>query len=396
MSVNKHIENRRYPGIQPFTTEQKDLFFGRDNDIAKLSQLILLEKQVLLYSKSGLGKTSLLNAGIVPNLQNNHHFTAINIRFTAYSENNPTPVQTTLRRIEELAEKENTNNITDLVFNNTQTLWTSLKKLQITELKHQLADILNSEIPYSFRKTIAEKRKDTPELQRSHITLFNKELPVKIVFAIRSDRLSLLNNLTDRIPDIQQNFYNLLPLINKQAELAITAPAQYEGDYISPKFTFSNTALGKIMNYLTAENSQNIETTQLQIICQRIEQNLSSTAGHDSISINETNIPNFKNIFFDFYNDAIDNVSNDQKSNARILIEDQLICNQQRISLDGRICSEFIPETELQKLVNSRLIRAERNTVGSFSYELSHDTLVEPIHEAAEERRERSKKCKKK
>jgi len=34
-------------------------------------------------------------------------------------------------------------------------------------------------------------------------------------------------------------------------------------------------------------------------------------------------------------------------------------------------------------------LRAERNTTGDFNYELSHDTLIAPIHEAAEKRRQK-------
>lgn len=57
---------RRFPGINPFQTEEQDRFFGRDDDIRELHALIALEKVVVLFGKSGHGKSSLLNAGIVP------------------------------------------------------------------------------------------------------------------------------------------------------------------------------------------------------------------------------------------------------------------------------------------------------------------------------------------
>jgi hypothetical protein len=46
----------RYAGVASFSIEQKDLFFGREYDTEKLCSLMLQEQQVLLYSKSGLGK----------------------------------------------------------------------------------------------------------------------------------------------------------------------------------------------------------------------------------------------------------------------------------------------------------------------------------------------------
>ena len=58
----------RYPGVKPFETEEQHMFFGRLADIQSLYELLGVEKTVLLYSKSGLGKSSLINAGLIPKL----------------------------------------------------------------------------------------------------------------------------------------------------------------------------------------------------------------------------------------------------------------------------------------------------------------------------------------
>ena len=63
---------RRYPGVSPFTRDQRNIFFGRSEDIKKLKKLILLRNQVLLYSKSGIGKTSLLDSGVIPLLSDKY------------------------------------------------------------------------------------------------------------------------------------------------------------------------------------------------------------------------------------------------------------------------------------------------------------------------------------
>ena len=54
----------RYLGVQPFKTSDKHIFFGRDEDIENLHDFIILEKLIVLFGKSGYGKSSLLNAGI--------------------------------------------------------------------------------------------------------------------------------------------------------------------------------------------------------------------------------------------------------------------------------------------------------------------------------------------
>jgi hypothetical protein len=51
----------RYPGAQPFETNQKDIFFGRVKDVDALCRLVRLEPLTVLYSKSGLGKSSIIS-----------------------------------------------------------------------------------------------------------------------------------------------------------------------------------------------------------------------------------------------------------------------------------------------------------------------------------------------
>ena len=53
----------RYPGIVPFSIYEKNVFYGRDHDIEQLFNLITNNKQVLLYSKSGLA--SIINVWIL-------------------------------------------------------------------------------------------------------------------------------------------------------------------------------------------------------------------------------------------------------------------------------------------------------------------------------------------
>ena len=51
---------RRYPGLKPFERSQSAVFHGRQEDIQRLSNLILRERLVVLFAKSSIGKTSLL------------------------------------------------------------------------------------------------------------------------------------------------------------------------------------------------------------------------------------------------------------------------------------------------------------------------------------------------
>ena len=84
-------QRRRYPGVSPFETNQADQYFGRTRDVQDLYDLILLEKMVVLFGKSGYGKSSLLNAGIIPKLsatksKREQPFQPIVVRFAAYTK----------------------------------------------------------------------------------------------------------------------------------------------------------------------------------------------------------------------------------------------------------------------------------------------------------------------
>ena len=56
----------RYPGAQPFADDETSrlVFCGRDRDSQALLNLVLAHRLVVVYAKSGLGKTSLLQAGL--------------------------------------------------------------------------------------------------------------------------------------------------------------------------------------------------------------------------------------------------------------------------------------------------------------------------------------------
>jgi hypothetical protein len=72
MPTQEQIPN---PFVGPKSYEEKDcnIFFGRSKEIDELYQLVELNTLTLLYGKSGLGKSSLLQAGLFPLLRENKY-----------------------------------------------------------------------------------------------------------------------------------------------------------------------------------------------------------------------------------------------------------------------------------------------------------------------------------
>ncbi|MEN8261329.1 MAG: hypothetical protein ABFS02_12235, partial [Pseudomonadota bacterium] len=58
-----------WPGLASFREQDGRFFFGRDTDIEALQTRVARERLTVLFGKSGLGKSSLLQAGLFPRLR---------------------------------------------------------------------------------------------------------------------------------------------------------------------------------------------------------------------------------------------------------------------------------------------------------------------------------------
>ena len=60
---------RPWPGLVAFHEADAAFFHGRDSDIGNLYRMVMRERLTVLFGMSGLGKTSLLQAGLFPKLR---------------------------------------------------------------------------------------------------------------------------------------------------------------------------------------------------------------------------------------------------------------------------------------------------------------------------------------
>lgn len=402
-------KTNRYPGSIPFTLEFKGLFFGRDDDIDSLITFINVEKLSVLYGKSGLGKSSILNAGVMPKLEEKHKYIIIPVRFHSHVEGiESSPIDIFEHKIAEYSE---TDNFINKIESDEISSWQHIKNIQashpdksaillvfdqfeelftypsgIDGFAQSLAELIHNRMPPRFRQALRIKAQYHPELLTDEQWEFlERPYELKILLSIRSDKMDLLNRMANHLPNILRNCYELKSLTRQQAQLAITEPGKKEGEYNSDCFTYQPEALDEILNYLTQNDQKDIESFQLQILCYHVEENI--VIKQNDTYIEMADLGDFEEIYENYYDFTIrkTGTKEDQRL-SRVFIEEGLIFaeEERRISLyEGQITSQYFISAELlQRLIDSHLIRAEPYMGGGYSYELSHDTLVAPIIKA--------------
>lgn len=58
-----------FVGLRPYETSENDIFFGREKEVESILSTLQKNKLVLLSGPSGSGKSSLINAGVIPRLK---------------------------------------------------------------------------------------------------------------------------------------------------------------------------------------------------------------------------------------------------------------------------------------------------------------------------------------
>jgi len=151
------------------------------------------------------------------------------------------------------------------------------------------------------------------------------------------------------------------------------------------------------LDFLTRRNEKEIESFQLQILCQYVEENLVIAKNDVDISVND--LGNLEDIYQNYYDHQIAKISDQrERQKARRFVEEGLIFEEEerRLSMyEGQIRTQYgVSKTLLSELVNTHLLRAEASPSGGLSYEISHDTLVGPILRSKAKRVEKINKQK--
>src|SRR5262249_50632900 len=69
-----------WKGLHYYTEQDRDIFFGRAQETEDFLRLVRRDTLSVLFARSGLGKTSLLRAGVIPRLPHEEGFLPVIVR----------------------------------------------------------------------------------------------------------------------------------------------------------------------------------------------------------------------------------------------------------------------------------------------------------------------------
>lgn len=231
-------------GLLPLKEEHARFFFGRDAEIAEILVRIRENTLTILFGQSGLGKTSLLGAAVVPRLAG-ANFTPALVRLE-YATGAPSLLEQTRdafrRAMPGIAWPDDASDITlwelfhrlpallppgspapALIIDQFEEIFTLGRQDPDREPEaglwlEQMADLLQNRPPHTLEERFAENRRLARDYDFGSSRLH-------VVFALREDYLSQLEGWKTRLPLLTQNRMALLPLDGLQALEAVVGPA---------------------------------------------------------------------------------------------------------------------------------------------------------------------------
>jgi WD40 repeat protein len=397
---------RPNPYVGPRAFRIGEILYGRDRELRQLLDLLVAERIVLLHSPSGAGKTSLIQAGLIPSLISQGFNVKPVIRL-----NQPPPQEV------------------DQAANSNRYLFSAILSLEensdLQGESHSLASLASMTLGEYLDQSSQEDVASTGEMSFAYreaprqdevlifdqfeeiLTIETTDLAGKqaffeqlgealrdrqrwALFAMREDYMPALAPYLRSIPTRLRTTYRLDLLGVSAALQAIQAPPRSLG------VEFTQEAARQLVDDLRRVQVQMpdgsleqrpgpyIEPVQLQVVCYRLWQNLAP----DDREINTEDLENVGDVnssLAAYYAEQVAEaaqMSGVQERAIREWFQGELITSQgirNQVAM-GVEASGGLPNATIFQLVDAHLIRSEKRG-GTTWFELSHDRLVSPIRE---------------
>jgi len=449
-------EDNPWVGLQEFTEEIQSFFHGREDETESLLNRVRRRVLTVLFGQSGLGKSSLLQAGLFPRLRA-ERFLPVYIRL-CYKGGGPEMETPTLReqvkefitsevsraiergelsakrgdepfvspvpsadesmwrylhrRVSGLRDRDGQPVVPVLVFDQFEEIFTHRRdgKTAGTEFRpflRELADCVENRLP----EMIKERLEQEPDARDEFVDLELGRQEYRIILSLREDYVAYLDDLSEMMPSTMENRMRLLPLDGRQALKAVLNPGR---KLVNPpvarrivrfvaaskrdEFSSDGAGDGEAGEELDLGELK-VDPALLSMVCSALnKKRLESTPPLPEISVALLK-DSSKSILRDFY---IDCFREPQMQPVRKFVEEQLLtASDFRDSIElERAKAELhklgvkAPASVLERLIKQRLLRVveKRSENEPERLELTHDVLTGVVSESRRARHQLEQK----
>lgn len=385
MANDKWSGSNPWLGLAPYT--EGTPLYGRKQECAVLSEIIKDNIATIVYGKSGIGKSSLLSAGISPVLRSEQYI-PVPLRLVHNTE--VSYVEQIENRVRELVDckDELPENVPDLglwdffhrntftkdgvscqpviildQFEEIYTLTDVEHKPEIIALFTELASLLNDIKPDAVLAAESSFTEETTtsastdedfsfELSTASSFAHNETVSFRFVICLREDKLYLLERNSSNIPSIKTNRYNLQALSPESALEVITCPRP---DLFSAE---EATAIVDKLADMGDEGIRTVDPAILSLFLYKYYEKKGEA--------------NYDNVFADYYSEATKGI----KDKSLAFLEDHLLTlggYRNQIPVDDAL-SSGVSSAEIDSLLKKIILRSEKRK-GIDYIEFSHDRL---------------------
>jgi WD40 repeat protein len=375
-----------YIGPTAFTEDDSERFFGRAEETRELTSLVIARRAVLLYAQSGSGKTSLLQASLIPELKRR-------------------------KRVETFPISRVTG---------------SADPAGCLYVENALANLFPDAPAGSFRsKTFSEAfgavlAADTKARRQARLVIFDQfeeiftyhpeltdqrhaffvqlgdclsEYPqLSLLLSMREDYLADLEASAALLPDRMRTRMRLERLGVEGAVDAVREPAALAGMPFAPGI--AEQLVDNLRRIRTGSAGSNgfalglyVEPVQLQIVCRQLWSRVTADPAHRKTEIDAADLAAHANVddaLIQFYRDSLAKAQQAgvRERALRRWFGERLITpvGTRGLVYRGERETEGLPNSAVDILRDCYIIRAELRG-GNVWYELAHDRLVEPVRE---------------
>ena len=353
-----------YKGLASFEDSELDalLFFGREREIAAVAANVLANRLTVLYGPSGVGKSSLLGAGVARRLRELSG--APVVVHDAWAED---PAARLIASVEaECGELGATAGLVDTVAAAAQ---------RRGEL-HLLLD--------NFEEYILYHGVDGPLSATLPELLRRPGLRVNVLLALRDDALAELDDFAGRIPELFSNLLRLDRLDRAAGKAAILGPLARYSELSGEEFTAEDALVEAVLD--EASTDDGVEAPYLQLVLERLWEREQEVGSHELRLRTFREIGGARAIVREHVQGALERLPLAEQEAAARVVRQLVTPSGRKVSHEPSDLAEYaqVEDVQLRRLLDTlgreRIVRGVNGMQGlPTRYEIFHDVLGPPI-----------------